>query len=150
VPPLRPQERPTAYLVNPSPDDKYFQKYPGKFRSELHSRLTTPLLTLVFAIIPLVFLGQAETTRQQRSASIGLAVMAVLGVGIIQFVLAGASEESLIAVGLMYLVPVVALLVSILLVLAGKQPKPPERLLALGDMLAGRARGMLRRREASA
>jgi positive regulator of sigma E activity len=74
----------------------------------------------------------------------------VLGVGIIQFVLAGASEESLIAVGLMYLVPVVALLVSILLVLAGKQPKPPERLLALGDMLAGRARGMLRRREASA
>lgn len=150
VPPLRPQERPTAYLVSPSPDDKYFQKFPGKFRSELHSRLSTPLMTLVFAILPLVFLGQAETTRQQRSASIGLAVTAVIGVAAIQFVLTGASEENLAAAGLMYGVPAVALAVSVFLVLTGRQPKPPEKLLAFGDLLAGRARLLLRRREASA
>jgi lipopolysaccharide export system permease protein len=150
VPPLRPQERPTAYLVRPSPDDKYFQKYPGKFRAELHSRLTTPLTTLVFAIVPLVFLGQAETTRQQRSASIGLAVMAVTAVAVVQFVLSGASEDSLLAAGLMYALPVTTIVVSMLLVLAGRQPKPPEKLLAFSDMLAGRARGMFRRREASA
>jgi lipopolysaccharide export system permease protein len=150
VPPLRPQERPTAYLVNPSPDDKFFQKFPGKFRSELHSRLSTPLMTLVFALIPLVFLGQAETTRQQRSASIGLAVTAVIGVAAIQFVLTGASEESFAAAGLMYGVPAAVLVVSIFLVLTGRQPKPPEKLLALGDLLAGRARLLLRRREASA
>ncbi|MBN8996059.1 MAG: LPS export ABC transporter permease LptF [Rhizobiales bacterium] len=150
VPPLRPQERSTAYLLNPSPDDKFFQKYPGKFRSELHTRLSTPLLTLVFAIIPLVFLGQAETTRQQRSATIGMAVMAVLGIGVIDFVLAGASEESLAAAALMYLVPLFALAVSVFLILIGKQPKPPERLLALGDIISGRARSLFRRREASA
>jgi lipopolysaccharide export system permease protein len=150
VPPLRPQERPTAYLVSPSPDDKYFQKFPGKFRSELHSRLSAPLMTLVFAILPLVFLGQAETTRQQRSASIGLAVAAVIGVAVIQFVLTGASEENLAAAGLMYGVPAVALAVSAFLVLTGRQPKPPEKLLAFGDLLAGRARLLLRRREASA
>jgi lipopolysaccharide export system permease protein len=150
VPPLRPQERPTAYLVSPSPDDKFFQKFPGKFRSELHSRLSTPLMTLVFAILPLVFLGQAETTRQQRTASIGLAVMAVIAVAAIEFVLTGASEDSLAAAGLMYGMPAAALLVSVLLVLTGRQPKPPERLLALGDLLAGRARLLFRRREASA
>lgn len=150
VPPLRPQERPTAYLVRPSPDDKYFQKFPGKFRSELHSRLSTPLMTLVFAILPLVFLGQAETTRQQRSASIGLAVMAVIGVAAVQFVLTGASEDSLAAAGLLYGVPAVALVASVFLVLSGRQPKPPEKLLALGDLLAGRARVLFRRREASA
>jgi hypothetical protein len=45
---------------------------------------------------------------------------------------------------------VVVLAASMFLVLAGRQPKPPEKLLALGDLLAGRARLMFRRREASA
>jgi hypothetical protein len=50
----------------------------------------------------------------------------------------------------MYLVPLFALAVSVFLILIGKQPKPPERLLALGDIISGRARSLFRRREASA
>ena len=100
--------------------------------------------------MPLVFLGQAETTRQQRSATIGMAVLAVIGVGVVQFVLTGASEESLAAAGLMYAFPIFALTASVVLILIGKQPKPPERLLDFGDLIAGRARSLFRRREASA
>ena len=72
APPFRPQERPTAYLIHPNPNDRLYQQFPGKFRSELHYRLTAPFNAILFAILPLVFLGQAETTRQQRSATIGI------------------------------------------------------------------------------
>ncbi len=150
VPPLRPQERMTAYLMHPDPDDRYYQQFPGKFRSELHYRLTAPLNAIVFALLPLVFLGQAETTRQQRSATIGLAVTSVIAVGTVEFILTGASEDSTLAVILMYAVPLAATLASILLILSGKQPKPPERLVAIGDIIAGRARGLFRRAQAPA
>ena len=59
--------------ADPDPQDPYFQQFPGKFRAELHNRLTSPLNALLFAVLPLVFLGQAETTRQQRSAATTLA-----------------------------------------------------------------------------
>src|SRR6202521_2617873 len=97
TPPFTPQERTTAYLINPDPKDRFYQQSPGKLRSELHYRLTAPLNAIVFAILPLIFLGQAETTRQQRSATIGIAVASVVGFGAAQFVLTGAAEDHLIA-----------------------------------------------------
>ena len=60
MPPFRPQERSTAYLIHPDPEDRLYQQFPGKFRAELHYRLTAPLQRLLFALLPLVFLGQAE------------------------------------------------------------------------------------------
>ena len=61
VPTLKPMERPTAYLLNPDPDDPYFREFPGKFRAELHDRLTAPLYCFLFALVPLLFLGQAQS-----------------------------------------------------------------------------------------
>src|SRR5437867_3873601 len=43
APPFKPQERATTYLIHPNPNDRLFQQFPGKFRSELHYRLTVPL-----------------------------------------------------------------------------------------------------------
>ena len=65
TPQLRPAERDTTYLFHPDPDDHYFRQFPGKYRAELHNRFSSPLYALLFAVLPLVFLGQAEFDAPQ-------------------------------------------------------------------------------------
>jgi lipopolysaccharide export system permease protein len=149
APPFTPQERTTAYLINPDPNDHFYQEFPGKIRSELHYRLTTPFNAVVFAILPLIFLGQAETTRQQRSATIGLAVSSAVGFGATQFVLTSAAEVHTLAVIGLYAIPLTATVAAMTMVLAGKQVRPPEGLLAFGESFAGRLRNLFHRAAAA-
>src|SRR6201999_3887027 len=58
VPSYKPNEQPTSYLLNPDPRDRMFQQFPGKFRAELHYRITARLNAILFGLLPLVFLGQ--------------------------------------------------------------------------------------------
>jgi lipopolysaccharide export system permease protein len=150
VPPYKPIEQPTTYLVNPDSGDGYFQHFPGKFRAELHYRLTAPLNAILFAVLPLVFLGQAETTRQQRSATTVLAVCAAVGLGVTEYVLNSLSEDFWPAIIGMYALPLGVIGLCIALVLTGRQPRPPERLVAVGDLLTGRVSGLFRRSPAPA
>jgi lipopolysaccharide export system permease protein len=144
APPFKPQERPTRYLIHPNPNDRFYQQFPGKFRAELHYRLTAPFNAILFAILPLVFLGQAETTRQQRSATIGMAVGSAVAFGAIQFVLTSAAEDHFLAVLGLYVVPLSTIALGMALVLAGKQVRPPESLIAFGDSFAHRMRTLFR------
>ena len=68
----RPAERPTGYLFSPDPEDPIYQDNPDRFVTELHTRLSMPLYVLLFAFVPLAFLGQAQSTRRARAASISL------------------------------------------------------------------------------
>ena len=140
-PVLKANERPTWYLLNPDPDDPYFRKFPGKFRAELHDRLTAPLYCFLFAIIPMLFLGQAASTRQSRTASIASAVVLTTFVRAIPVFLA--SETSLIAVVTMYLAPIGLTAFFAALILAGVQFRPPERIVAIAETLFARASGLI-------
>jgi lipopolysaccharide export system permease protein len=140
----KPIEQPTTYLLNPSSNDRQFQKYPEKYRAELHTRMTTPLNALVFALIPIVFMAQAETTRQSRAATIAMAVGTVIGVAVLQFVLSGAAEASVAAVIALYAIPLAVAALAVALVLSGVQPKPPERILMFADRVAARLKTLFR------
>jgi lipopolysaccharide export system permease protein len=144
APPFKPQERSTPYLIHPNPADRFYQQFPGKFRAELHYRLTAPLNAILFAILPLVFIGQAETTRQQRSATIGMGVGSSIAFGAAQFVLTSAAEDHFLAVVGLYALPLALIGIGLTLVLAGKQPRPPESLIAFGESLAHRMRTLFR------
>ncbi len=72
----RPAERDTLYLLNPDIDDPVYQQNPDRFVTELHTRLSMPLYVLIFAFIPLAFLGQAQSTRGARAASLALTTLA--------------------------------------------------------------------------
>lgn len=137
VPSYRPAERATEYLLDPDPDDRLYQTHPERYIAEFHTRLTTPLNAMVFGILPLVFLAQAQSTRQKRTATIGLAVASALGIAVIEFLLGGAAEKSMIAVIGLYAVPLLAMAVTVVMVLSGIQPTPPERLIVFGDAVAG-------------
>ena len=106
--------------------------------------MTTPLNALVFARIPLVFMAQAETTRQSRAATIAMAVGTVSGVAVLQFVLSGAAEASIAAVIALYAIPFAVAALAVALVLSGIQPKPPERILMFADRVAARLKSLFR------
>jgi lipopolysaccharide export system permease protein len=148
VPVLKPIERPTGYLLHPDPEDPYYQQFPAKFRVELNDRITSPLYCFLFALIPLLFLGQAESTRQSRSASITAAAFLAIAVRAVPFFLP--VETSLVAQILVYAIPVGLTLVVILLVLSGVQWRPPDRLVAVGERFFARASGLVGQRAPAA
>ena len=141
APDLKPLQRSTAYLLHPDPADPYYRDSPGKFAAELHDRISSPIYCFLFAIVPLLFLGQASSTRQSRNASIAAAVVLVLLFRSMPVFLP--SETSVIARIVMYVVPIGLTVTSIVLLLAGVQLRPPERLIAFGEHLFGRISGLV-------
>lgn len=102
----KPRERSTMELLQPDPADQQVQKFPGRFRSELHDRFANPIYPFAAVLIAFAALGQARTTRQGRGAAIAAAVIAfgalrLLGVG--ATTMATRSEA---ATPLLYLVPI--------------------------------------------
>ncbi|MEJ0012520.1 MAG: LptF/LptG family permease [Bauldia sp.] len=147
VPVLKPLERPTEYLIHPDPEDPYFQEFPAKFHAELNDRLTSPLYCFLFALIPLLFLGQAESTRQSRSASIAAAGFLAVVIRAVPFFLP--VETSLVAQVLVYAIPIGLTLLVIILVLSGAQWRPPDRIVAIGERFFARASGVVARAPAA-
>ena len=74
---LKPRERYWSGLVHPDPDSRLYKRDPGKFRSELHERLTAPLYPLAFVFLIIALVGQARSTRSSRFE--GLVAAFVLG-----------------------------------------------------------------------
>jgi lipopolysaccharide export system permease protein len=144
VPSYRPQEQPTLYLLNPDKDDRFYQKDSSKYRQELYTRLAAPLNALVFCLLPLVFLSQAETTRQNRSTTITMAVGSAVILASASFTLSVAAGGSAIAAVALFALSLAAVAISIWLVLYGYQPRPPERILMIADKIAARIRRLLR------
>lgn len=75
----KPRERSTAYLFQPDPEDPYFKAYPGRFRSELHERLASPLLPILLVFVAIANVGFARTTREGRGLGTAVAVCAAAG-----------------------------------------------------------------------
>ena len=85
----RAQERYYDELVNPDPTERGFKRNVGRYRAELHERFSSPLYPFVFVLIIAAYLGQAQSTRQNRlQATVGGFFVARIG----GFVVAGISR----------------------------------------------------------
>jgi lipopolysaccharide export system permease protein len=67
---FKPRERFMDELLNPDVNDPYYQSNSGKFRSELHDRLSNPLYPILFVLLVGVHLGYPRTTRDSRMQSV--------------------------------------------------------------------------------
>lgn len=119
---LRPRERYYSELVNPG-DSPTFKAEPGKFRSELHDRLSSPLYPIAFTLIALATVGRAQSTRQNRTQWMVFGFLGGAGTR-----LAGLAVNNIVAVNaaavpLMYLIPVVAALLSVASMIMPAWPK---------------------------
>lgn len=72
-----PRELRMFELLEPDPDNAYFQRSPGRFRAEFHDRLASTLYPLAFVFIALAALGRPRTHRQGRGSYLLLAIAAM-------------------------------------------------------------------------
>lgn len=115
----KPRERSTLELFSPDPDDPYYRVIPGRFRSELHDRLTAWLYPLAMAAIAFAALGDAQTTRQGRGFAIGAAVVGVVAFRIAGFAASSALARDAAAIVVVWGLPLLAIGLSALYVLRG-------------------------------
>lgn len=145
VPAFRPQERSTLYLLNPSSEDRYYQKHPEQFFAEFHNRLSAPLYAFIFAILPLAYLGQAVSTRNGRSLAIAAAVTLAVVIRLLGFYLGSVAETHWIAIPVLYLLPIGATAAAAALILRGVQLRVPEKVVVFTESIGERLSGLLRR-----
>jgi len=103
---LKTRERYLGELLNPEPTSKRYRQAPGRFWAEVHERFSSPLYPFAFALIALAWVGQAQSTRQNRMhyvvAAFVIAVSArVAGLGLNNIV----SIETAMA-PLLYVLPI--------------------------------------------
>jgi lipopolysaccharide export system permease protein len=115
----KPRERSTSQLLFPDQSEAYYQLSKGRFRAELHDRLSAALYPLALAFIAFAALGDPRTTRQGRGMAVAGAVLAVVGLRIGGFAAVSAATRSSAAVAAVYGVPLLAILLSSLLIFQG-------------------------------
>ena len=79
----KPRERSTPQLLFPDENELYYTIQAGRFRAELHDRLSAWLFPLALMFIAFAALGEARTTRQGRGTAVALAVVAVVALRIV-------------------------------------------------------------------
>ncbi|MDP2122954.1 MAG: LPS export ABC transporter permease LptF [Parvibaculum sp.] len=120
------RERYFSELINPAPDDQYGHLRRDKLRAEAHERLVEGIFPLALALIALAALLPAPFNRRGYAMRMAVAAGAALGLRVVGFALANASQNNLNLVPLVYLVPVAVCAVS-LAVLGGVRFGPALR-----------------------
>lgn len=118
----------------------------GRMRSELHERFSNALYPLAFVLIAVAMVGQAQSTRQNRHARMGLCFLAGVGLR-----LSGLAVNNIVtihasAVPILYLIPVAAIGASMVLIVRGTRPsKGPARFDAIVDAATALAERLAQR-----
>ncbi len=115
----KPRERSTLRLMFPDTSEAFYQIQQGRFRAELHDRLSSWLYPLAMTLIAFAALGDPRTTRQGRGMAVAVAVIAVVAVRIGGFAASSAAVRSPAGVVAVYAVPLASMAVSLALILQG-------------------------------
>ncbi|MFG1374138.1 LptF/LptG family permease [Xanthobacter oligotrophicus] len=135
---VKPMERPLSYVLNPPQDDLYLRFFPGRYREELHKRLSAGLYPMAFFAIAAAALASPRTTRQSQVAALGAIIPAMGLVQIGNFAIAGQLKTQAWAVPLIYLLPIVTVALCAMVVQGWIRLSPPAALVALAEWLRQR------------
>ena len=137
----KPRERSTLALLFPDTGEGYYRLQKGRFRAELHDRLSAWLYPLALAFIAFAALGDPRTTRQGRGLAVAGAVLGVVALRIAGFAASSAAVRSPGAVVAIYAAPLGAIALSCLVIFGGARARAlNERLGRFGRRLTGAVR----------
>jgi lipopolysaccharide export system permease protein len=132
----KPRERSTTQLLFPDRNEFLYKTQEGRFRAELHERLSSWLYPLAMMITAFAALGNAQTTRQGRGLAIASAVVAVVLLRILGFAASSAVIRTPAAVAGIYALPLGTIVICLLLILQGSAAQAARgRIRALGRAL---------------
>jgi lipopolysaccharide export system permease protein len=112
----KPRERFLNELLHPDPGDSYYKSQAGKFRSELHDRLSNPLYPILFVLIVGVHLAYPRTTRDSRIQSLFTAFGVAAGLRIAGLAGVNIAAKKTIGLAILWGVPVIGILVAMLMI----------------------------------
>ena len=129
-PELKPRERYYTELVNPSPDDGLAKAQPGLLRAELHERFSSPLYPFAFVLVAVAFVGQSQTTRQNRVQAIVAAFLISAGSR-----LGGLAGINLVTLRpsnawIAYAIPLIVVTAGLIIAQSGMRPRRKSRIAA--------------------
>jgi lipopolysaccharide export system permease protein len=116
------QERWIGDLVTMASDRALEPRAAARAFTELHERLSGPLYVPAFVLVAVVALGRARTTRQSRTESVFLAIVAIVLLRVGGFFASSLAQREPLAVLLMYALPLAAIAVGLALVV-GEWPR---------------------------
>jgi lipopolysaccharide export system permease protein len=119
----KPRERTTWALLTQDKNEPYYKIQEGRFRAELHNRLSAPLYPIAFMLVAFAILGEARTTRQGRAAAIQIAIFLVGAIRIGAYAAWTASVRSPIAAALLYILPLGTILLAALAIGFGSRTR---------------------------
>jgi lipopolysaccharide export system permease protein len=131
----KPRERSTTQLLFPNENEPYYQFQEGRFRAELHDRLSSWLYPLAMMMIAFAALGDPRTTRQGRGMAIAVAVVAVVALRIAGFAASSATVRTSWGIAAVYGAPLLAVGIAMLMIFHGSLMR---RVGARVDALTGR------------
>lgn len=113
---IRTSERRTAELVNPDPNDEGYQRKPRSFTKELAQRLSDWLYPVAFAFWALVVAGRPRTNRQGAGPAMTLGLAGALSLKALGFVSLSLVDRNTQYQALVYLLPLLSIICSLLLI----------------------------------
>ncbi|WP_414471548.1 LPS export ABC transporter permease LptF [Microvirga sp. M2] len=115
----KPRERSTTQLLFPDEGDSLYQAQTGRFRAELHDRLSAWLYPMAMMMVAFAALGEARTTRQGRGLAIAMAIAGIVLLRVLGFAASSAVVRSPTAIAAVYGTPLGAIAASLLLIFQG-------------------------------
>jgi lipopolysaccharide export system permease protein len=134
----KPRERSTGDLLLPDREEAYFKLQSGRFRAELHDRLSSWMFAIAVVFIAFACLGDVKTTRQGRGTAMAVAVIAVVGFRIAMFAASSAVARSPAGLAILYGLPLLTIVVCAAVIFGG------ARLRHAASRLAAATRGIPR------
>ena len=105
---FKPRERYLGELLNPEPTSKRYKRSPGRFWAEVHERFSNPIYPIAFTLIALAWVGQAQSTRQNRMHYVTVAFVMAAGVRVGGLALNNIVSLQMVLAPLLYLLPLAA------------------------------------------
>ncbi|MDO8534276.1 MAG: LptF/LptG family permease [Xanthobacteraceae bacterium] len=134
----KPGFRNLSELIWPPADDPVYKADSGRFRVELHKRLSTPLYPLAAFVVAFAFLGSPRTTRQSRGLAFGGAVSSFILIEIAGLGSGGLVQRNEVFSVLPYAVPLLGILFGLLSIAGLIEARMPVLLQRIADAVAAR------------
>lgn len=115
----KPRERSTTQLLFPDAKEPYYQLQAGRFRAELHDRLSAWLYPVAMMMVAFAALGDARTTRQGRGTAVAIAIVTVVLLRIAGFAASSAVVRSPAAVAGIYGAPLAGAAIALAVAFQG-------------------------------
>jgi lipopolysaccharide export system permease protein len=123
-------------LLNPDPNDKRVQRFPGEIPAELHKRFSDWLYPILLAFAGMALAGKPKSHRGSSIANFVLAFgAAIIYRGLSETVI-GLNNESADYIFLIYLIPLFGIALSAWMIATQRTIEAPDWLLIYLDRFA--------------